>query len=81
MIETEVLLPQTIGDLSRFILSCLGSLILLLLKTFKWFGFPIFRFERALCRLFQKRAVRTKIDVYVLINACQLSPELLFTAN
>jgi len=33
MIETEILLPQTIGDLSRFILSCLSPLVLLLFKT------------------------------------------------
>ena len=38
-------LPVTsgIGDVSRFWLSCLCPLVSLLLKSFKLFGFPIFR--------------------------------------
>ena len=39
----------------------------LLHPNFKLFDFPIF-FERTWWRLFQKRVVRTKFDIYVLLN-------------
>jgi hypothetical protein len=38
----------------------------IVLKT-KLFDFPIFRFWATLWRLFQKRVVRTKFDIYVSI--------------
>ena len=36
-------------------------------QNFKLFDFPIFRFKRTRWRFFQKH-VRTKFDIYVLIN-------------
>jgi hypothetical protein len=59
-----------VGDLSWFWLSCLGPLVLLLPK-FKLFGFP---FERTWWRLFQKRVVRTKLDIYVFITVHSFLP-------
>jgi hypothetical protein len=51
IIKTKVLLLRTyltladVGcDVSGFLFSCLGPLVLLLLKTYKLFGFPIFWF-------------------------------------
>jgi hypothetical protein len=43
IIKTKVILPLGIGDLGRFGISCLGPLVFLLPKTFKLFGFQIFR--------------------------------------
>ena len=47
-------------------LICLGPLVLLL-PIFKLFGFPIFWFECTWWRLFHKRVVCTKFDIYVFI--------------
>jgi hypothetical protein len=64
--KTKVLLPQSyIGDLSWFWLSFL-ALWFYCSQNFKLFGFPFqsFDFERTWWRLFQKRVVRTKLDIY-----------------
>ena len=53
--------------LSRFWLSCFGSLVLLLPKLLNYLAFESFDFERTSWRLFQKRVVRTKFDIYVFI--------------
>jgi hypothetical protein len=61
-----------IGDLSRFWLSCLDSLVLLLtsMQLAYVIDFQSFDFERTWWRFFQKRVVRTKFDIYVFINEC-----------
>jgi len=68
--------PSGMGDLSRFWLSCLGLFVFLLPKTFKLFGFQIFWLERTWWRLFQKRVLRTKFDIYVFITNNLLSVTL-----
>ena len=55
------------GDHSRFWLSCLGSLVFLLLNTFKLSGFLIFWYWVIWWRLIQKRVVHSKSDIYVFI--------------
>jgi hypothetical protein len=47
-------------------LPCLGSLVNMLPKLFKLFGFPTFRLW---WRLSQKRVVRTSFDIYVFITS------------
>ena len=65
--KTEVLLPQ-IGDLiSRFCLSRLDPLVLLLPITLNYLAFQSFDFQCTWWRLFQKRVMRTKFDIYVFI--------------
>ena len=44
-----------------------GPLVLLLPNTFKLFSCYYFEFERTWWRLFQKRVVRTKFDIYICI--------------
>ena len=58
-----------IGDNSRFSLSCLGPLVLLLPKILFYLTFQFFDFERTWWKLFQKRAVRTTFDIYIFIPA------------
>jgi hypothetical protein len=57
-----------IGDLSRFWWSYLGPLVYLLAKLLNYLAFQPFDFERTWWRLFQKRIVRTKFDIYVLLS-------------
>ena len=45
----------------------LGLLVLVLPKLLNYFSFQSFDFERTWWRLFQKRVVRTKFDIYVFI--------------
>jgi hypothetical protein len=40
-------------------------------KTLNYMAFQSFDFERTLLRLFQKRVVRTKLDIYVLITVLE----------
>jgi hypothetical protein len=60
--KTKVLLPQVL--VTRIGLSCLGFIAP---KTLNYLAFQSFYFERTWRRLFQKRAVRTKFDIYVFI--------------
>jgi hypothetical protein len=53
--------PSVITNLCRFWLSYLNSL---LPKLFKFIRFPIYWFERTWWRLFQKRVLSTKLDIY-----------------
>jgi hypothetical protein len=66
IIKTKVILPLGIGDLGRFGISCLGPLVFLLPKTFKLFGFQIFRLWAYLMKVIPgTRRVRTNFDFYV----------------
>ena len=59
--------PQP-GDLSRFLLSCLGLLVFLLLKIFFYYlAVQCFDFEHTWWSLFQK-FVCTKLNIYVFAN-------------
>jgi phosphatidylserine synthase len=51
----------------------MNAMVFQLWKTFKLFGFPIFSLW---WRLFQKRDVRTKFDIYVFITITGLMPLL-----
>ena len=44
------------------------QLVCLLPNFLKLFGFPTFPFERTRWKLFQKRVVLTKFDIYVFIK-------------
>ena len=62
-----ILFPSDICDHSRCWLSCLDPLVFLLLKIcFNYLAFQALCYGCALWRLFQKRVVRTKFDIYVL---------------
>jgi hypothetical protein len=50
-------------------------LILLVTKRF-FLAFQSFDFERTWCRLFQKRVLRTKFDIYIFITITGLIPLL-----
>ena len=39
-------------------------------------GFPIFRFDRIRWKVFQKRVVCTKFDIYVCITWCSYEPQI-----
>jgi len=41
------------------------------MKTFILIGFPVFYFECILWKLFHKRIVRTKLDIYIFIKSLQ----------
>ena len=56
------------GDIGHFWLPCLGPFVFLLLKRLNYLAFQSFDIERAWWRLFQKRVVRTKYDIYVFIE-------------
>jgi hypothetical protein len=63
--------PPGIGDLSRFWRSYLGSLVYLLAKLFKLFGFPTFRFWAYLMKVIPE--TRTKFDIYVLFRVLDIA--------
>jgi hypothetical protein len=69
IIETKAL---CIGDLSRYWLSCLGPLVYFLKNILNYLTFQPFDFERTWWRLFQKRVVHTKFDIYFFISAHDL---------
>ena len=56
------------GDLSRFWFTCLQNLW----NYLAFLPFLPFDFERTWWRLFQKRVVRTKFDIYVLFDSCHI---------
>ena len=58
--------------LSRFWITCLCPLVLLLPKL-KYLSVQSFDFERTWCRLFQKRVVCTKVDIYVVFFTEELT--------
>ena len=61
IIKNKVLLPQAKVTFTSF-----GPLVFLPLHTFKW---PIyFNPQYTWCRLFQKRVVSTKLNIYVFIR-------------
>jgi hypothetical protein len=58
-----------ICNLSRFWLSCLGPLVILLPKIYlNYLVFQPFDLERRWWRSFQKRVLCTKLDIYVFIK-------------
>ena len=57
-----------ISDLSRFLRSCLGSLVHCTQTLLSYLAFQYFDIARTWWSLFQKRVVRTKFDIYVFIN-------------
>jgi hypothetical protein len=67
------------GDVSRFWLSCLCPYLLHCSQiSLNYFTFKSFDFEPTWWWLFQKRAVRTKFDIYVFIivfGLTQMGPE------
>lgn len=56
---------SNIGDLKRFKLSCLGSLVSMLSQNLNYFAFQSCDFERHLKKVIQETHVRTKFDIYV----------------
>ena len=48
-------------------LSCLGPLVYSSQPFLNYFAFQYFDIERTWWRLFQKRVVRSKLDIYVFI--------------
>jgi hypothetical protein len=54
-----------IENLSRFLLSCLTPLVYLLPKTLNYIVFQSFDFERTDDGLFQKRVVRTELNIFI----------------
>jgi hypothetical protein len=61
-----------ICDGSRFCLSWIGTLVLLLKHLY--LALQSLEFERTWRKLFQKRVVRTKFDIYVLFSRFRLRP-------
>jgi len=59
-----------LSHIAYFSRPCLGPLVYLLPKRFKLLDFQPFDFERTWWRLFQKRVVHTKFDMYVFIFKC-----------
>jgi len=56
--------PSDEGDLMRSLLSCLGHVLFLLTKTFILFYFTICKIlTYQIKKFFQKRVVRTKLDI------------------
>ena len=48
------------------------DLALLLIKSFKLFGFPIFRYLSYLTKVIPERVVRTKFDIFALIRTTMM---------
>ena len=69
IIKNDVLLPQSQVTFIRFWLSCKNPLIYLLPESFIVFV----DLELTWWRLFQKRVVRTDLDIYVYIIFCIIS--------
>ena len=60
--------PSPFVDLSRIWLSCLGLLVFYLTKILIYLAFKYFDLERTWWRLFQKRVVRTKLHLCILLH-------------
>jgi hypothetical protein len=57
-----------IGDLIRFLLSCLGPLVSCFKPLLNYLAFQYFDIELTWWWLFQKRVVCTKLDIYFFIS-------------
>ena len=63
--------PSDEGDLMRSLLSCLGHVLFLLTKTFILFYFAICKFlAYQIKKYFQKRVMRTKLDICDIFISC-----------